>query len=185
MTEAQLVLADLILMKLPVGRHLDIIGFMGPHLFDGRQDQFQQPILYEINNIIASKSDVIRAFLLKEKYISVVNHMVPWDMITDKGYKAQELGGHNQYKEWERNEINKIKREQNKINWPQKNWWVILLLSAIIFPLITGLILEGRKKMIKNSPQNFQIIHDTIYIQKIDKNQDTLNFSSQLPDTID
>ena len=72
MTEAQLILADIILLKLPIGRQIDIIAFMGPHLFDGRQNEFKQPILDEINNIIASKSDVIRTFLLKENYISVV-----------------------------------------------------------------------------------------------------------------
>ncbi len=38
MTDAEFILADLILMKLPVGRQLSIVGFMGPHLFEGKQE---------------------------------------------------------------------------------------------------------------------------------------------------
>ena len=84
MTDAEFILADLILMRLPVGRQLSIVGFMGSHLFEGKQDQLSQTTLEEINKIIASRSDVIRTFLLKEKYITIVNHMVPWDIITEK-----------------------------------------------------------------------------------------------------
>jgi hypothetical protein len=183
LTEAELILADLILLKLPVGRQLDVVGFMGSHLLEGKQDQFPQQILDEINKIIASRRDVIRTFLLKEKYISVVNHMVPWDMITDKGNKAQELDGHSKYKEWEQKETDRIKRDQNKINWPQKNWWVILILSTIIFPIITGLILEGRKKPSNQSHPTIQVVHDTVYIHDIGANQDTLKKSLPI-DTI-
>ena len=89
MTEAQLILADLILMKLPVGRQLDIVGFTGSHLFQDKQ--IAQPIMDDINRIISSRSDEIRTFLLKEKYIETVNYLSSWDVITDKGHKAQEL----------------------------------------------------------------------------------------------
>jgi hypothetical protein len=104
--------------------------------------------------------------------------MVPWDMITDKGQKAQELGGHKHYIMWEKIESNRIKKEQNKINWPQKNWWVILILSAIIFPIITGLILEGRKKITYQKQPNIKVIHDTVYIQGIENKLDSFKKST-------
>lgn len=116
MTEAELILADLVLMKLPVGRQLEINGFMGPHLFEGKQDKIPQRTTEEISKIIALRSDAIRTFLLKEKYITTVNYMIPWDVMTDKGEKAQELGGHEKYLDWE-NKKNTIKKIKNCAFW--------------------------------------------------------------------
>jgi hypothetical protein len=121
MTEAQLILADLVLLKLPVGRQLDVVGFAGSHLFEGKQ--IPQPLLDEINKIISSRSDVIRTFLLKEKYIETVNYMASWDVITDKGHKAQELGGHSQYLIWD------TKRKKYK-KWKEVAFWILFIASV-------------------------------------------------------
>ncbi len=62
--------------------------------------------------------------------------MDPWHIITEKGEKAQELGGHIQYKEWLQKENDKKNREQKKIKWPQKNWWPLLIFTVIVAPFL-------------------------------------------------
>jgi|GEM_PF-4260743 len=124
MTEAELILADILLLKFPAGRQIDTVAFMGSHLFEDQREHLSRPVLDEIAKIITSRSDVIRTFLIKERYIEVVNYMTPWDAITEKGEKAKALGGHKKYVLWD------AKRKKYK-KWKEIAFWILFAASLV------------------------------------------------------
>lgn len=54
---------------------------------------------------------MIRLFLLENEYIIATPNLQGYDQITKKGNKLKELGGHENYLEWEKKQEIKKKRE--------------------------------------------------------------------------
>jgi len=97
LSNAQLAVANIVLLKFPVKQAVVTPTFMDEHLLIGYQDQFDPGMFLEIQNLLESRDRAIRTFLLKAKYLETVDHTVPRNILTKKGEKAQGLRGHSQY----------------------------------------------------------------------------------------
>ncbi len=172
--EAFQIAVDAVIRKAPLHTSFGLYAFMSSNLIDGNSNLTQE-IRGQVMYILLHRDQDVFNFLLKEKYFRIENQSTKYVVMTDKGEKAKELGGHQAYLSWEADvkaaeqiEKERLDKLQRKINWPQKNWWVLLILSAIIFPIITGLILEARRnKTSPNIPPIPRTI-DTFYISRTD-----------------
>ncbi len=156
LTEAQYIFADLILLKIPPYKRISLYSFMrSGDLLAGVYEKYTIETAQEISALAIGKNMIFRDFLLQEKYIEIVEHSVPYDMLTEKGIKAKNLGGHKQYLAWEAEE----KKKDEKGEFPKKR---IILYDFIkmITPLILGILIGryGCNAPIKNNnaPQNNQ-----------------------------
>lgn len=153
MTEAEYILADIVLLKFPVNQPFTTAGLYH-HILVGIQDKYSHAIYEEIKYLVVSSNDSTRQFLLREHYIDVVDYRLPKDKLTEKGEKAQKLGGHKQYQEWEAAETKKKSFQE----FPKKQWHLYDLLKIIIGIIITSSISwmlgykMGEKKNLHNIP---------------------------------
>ena len=186
MTEVAYIAADIALLAIPSNVAFSFYGFVGGNILTGIHDKYSPERIQEIQQIFISRYGIIRKFLLDEKYIEVVNYSIPQDVLTDKGKKAQELGGHKEYKAWEAEQVQEAaneKRRQEKLlerTWPERNWKWMLAMSAIIFPVGTGILLEAIRKEPTHLPQPIQVVRDTVYIYR----PDTVKPKEQPPDSM-
>ena len=136
MTEAEFILADLVLLKLPVNREFTQRGAYNDVLF-GKQSDYNQDTIAEMNKIVSNDNSLIIDFLLKEKYINCTNQMHGRFILTEeKGEIAQREGGHNQYLKWKENEEAKLKKGEA----PKRNT-IIYDALKIAVTLILGIII--------------------------------------------
>lgn len=136
MTEAELILADLVLLKLPVNREFTQRGAYNGVLL-GKQDDYDQDTLAKMNNVLTSENSIIIDFLLKEKYINCTNQMHGRFMLSDEGEEAQRQGGHKQYLEWAAIE----KRKKEFEEFPKKKWHIYEPIKWLLF-LVGGIAIE-------------------------------------------
>jgi len=170
MTEAESIVADIIIEKCPERLQFSLSGFMSGNLLLGKQDIYEEEIYKEIVQIVNSRNSVIRTFLLKEEYFETTNHSIPYDILTKKGEKAKELGGHKNYKEWEAEQERKKAIE----DFPKKKWYISEPLKYLI-SLIIG-VLIGHFTCNKNNAQsNNQATQKTKTDQPKPKVLDTSN----------
>ena len=86
MTKAELAVVDLIIEKCPVQRPFSISGLMsGGNLLIGKRDVWGEDLYREITDLLNSKDDSIRIFLLQEEYFKIETHNIPHDILTKKG----------------------------------------------------------------------------------------------------
>ena len=127
----ELVLVDMVLAKLPYQQAINILPFIDGLPRSGNF-QFEEDVRLKIYDVNAR---IIRTFLLEQGYTEPVNHSIPSDKLIEKGKKAKELGGHEKYLEWVRKEEvakEKREREQNRISFPQRYWWLFAVGGWII-----------------------------------------------------
>ncbi len=137
MTEAEYNVADILLLKMPDHVAFSVVGFMGGNILLGLHDKYSPEMIQEIGAIMQSGNDSVRKFLLREKYLEIIDHKIPHDMLTDKGLKARELGGHKQYQAWEQEE----ERKRNFENLPKKHWLPYDIVKFSLGLLIGSLII--------------------------------------------
>lgn len=171
MTEAEYIVADILLLNMPDHVAFSVIGFMGGNILIGIHDKYSPQLVQEIISIVQGRSDSVRKFLLREKYLQIINHTIPHDMMTDKGLKARELGGHKQYLQYEANLAAQAKEQEKKefnISWPQRHWLLVGVIGfvfGILSPLAERLI---EKRIWPESSQSKPpIVYkvDTVYLK--------------------
>jgi hypothetical protein len=134
-SEAELILLDFALSKAPIGNTFRVNGLLH-NASIGLQERYSEETVQEINQILVSRSDVIRSLLLTEEYIEVVESSTHLDKLRPEGKKAKELGGHKQYIDWEQRENKRKKFEE----FPKRKWPIYDLLKIAI-PLVIGWII--------------------------------------------
>jgi hypothetical protein len=170
MTEAELILVDLAILKISINTEFSCQGIL-TNILVGKQDDYPPDVISAMNNILISHSSVVRDFLLKEKYITSTNSSIQRDILTEKGEIAQRVGGHEGYQKWksEKNvKDEEKKREETKIKWPQRNWLPLLLFTAIVAPLIVELFQSiirqpNRNKLFRSPTIQFTSIGQKAY----------------------
>lgn len=110
MTEAELTLVDLALEKIPINTEFSMRGALHNVLL-GKHDWYSEELINEMNQILISRSSVIRDYLLKEKYITSTNPGLQKDILLEKGEIAKREGGIGGYKRWEEEENKKKANE--------------------------------------------------------------------------
>ena len=70
-------------------------------------------------------------------------------------------------------QLNKDDKNERKLKWPQKYWWVVMILSGIVCPIIVEVIQEVRKVNTIQSQPGIQV-HDTFYMYDNHNLLDTL-----------
>jgi hypothetical protein len=145
MTEEEKILLDIALPKIPRGKPFRIQGALHNALV-GLADKYPQAQFQRLADIVTFSPDSIRDILLAEGYTKVIENSTHLDQLTEKGEQAQNCGGHEQYKEWERHQQVK----QNIEDFPKKNWFIYEPLKYLL-PLIGGWLI-GHYTC--NSPKN-------------------------------
>ncbi len=102
MTEAKLILADLIILKIPINTEFTQRGVYHNALYNKHND-YSADILSEMNSIITGDNSIIIDFLRKEKYINCISQFHGTYILSDKGEDAQKAGGYFKYIEKEKN----------------------------------------------------------------------------------
>jgi hypothetical protein len=119
MTEAEAILVDIAIMKFPRNQPFNIRGV----LFNaqiGMRDKYPENVAKEIEDLVLYKQAEIRNILLRLDYLECVDWSVQKDKLTTKGMKAQDLGGHQQYLQWEMGEAARKRIEE----FPKKKWYL-------------------------------------------------------------
>lgn len=135
MTKAELILVDLVLLKLPINK--DFTQRAAYHnVLIGRQDDYDSVTLSEMNKIITSENSVIIDFLQTNKYIDCVDQPRGRFLLNEKGEIAQRQKGHEGYKKWE-NRQNKFKTIKEVAFWLT---FVAAIISAfgVFYPTCKG-----------------------------------------------
>ncbi len=138
MTDAKYELADLLLLNFPIQTAVGTLAFMNSILASTRN--YTPEMANNIQQLIIKGERDARLFLLQQGYLETVDHKIPQDKLTTKGEKAQLLGGHKQYIEWEERE----KRKQAVEDFPKKKWWLykpLELSAGFILTTILGFFL--------------------------------------------
>ncbi len=132
MTSDNIAVSDIILSQFKVA-----IPSITPSIFTNlgriKSDNYTQEELISLINIYTATNDQIREFLLKERYIEPKNSSIHQDILTEKGEKANQLGGHLKYVEWAKKEARKKKIE----DFPKKWWFVYDPIKGVV---VAGLI---------------------------------------------
>jgi len=130
----------------------------------------------EMAMITINRPAQIESFLLQQKYIEIIDPSTHLLKLTEKGEKAKDLGGHQQYLDW------KIK-EDKKNKWAEfpKRYWYWVSLATLVIGWF-GNVLKDRV-LLKSPPPStptqsqikptIKVVRDTVYIYKIDNH--TLN----------
>jgi hypothetical protein len=123
--EAALFIADVVLEKCLKHRQFNLGAYFGGHLLDGKRDSLSEEMNLKINDALLYKVGHIQEFLMDEKYFRIENQTIGYVVLTEKGEKAKELGGHEKYKSWER----KQNRKEWWVNAPKQFWWLLLIVG--------------------------------------------------------
>jgi len=165
MTKEELIIADLILKKMPFNQAVNFHPFV-----EGQLNMEAHNLDVEVRlNLQSINTRRIRTFLLEEGYIDPVNHVIPSDKLNEKGKQARDLGGHAQYKEWEK----KKKRKERIEDFPKKKWYYyepVRIIAGVIIGLLIGYawgVYIGAQKnaiapsQVKIAPTNLKPNHPT------------------------
>jgi predicted transcriptional regulator len=158
LTPDEIIVADLIISKLLKNEGRNLHGMIHS-LADNRSD------LQSNSNIqfILSESRSYRSIIEKllDKDFLTVKDGVQYYALTDKGVKAKELGGINNYLDWERKETDILKFE----NFPRKKWLLFELMKGVFLIILGAFINQTicNKSTDKNvKPTTLTV--DTIYL---------------------
>lgn len=157
MTEAEYILADLIILKMPINQPFSVTGLYHNILL-GKHDLYSQETIDQIHKLVISNTSSIRDFLLRQEYISVHDYRLPKDISTPTGQKAQELGGHKQYLAW------KAKQDKSKRfeNLPNKYWYIWTPLLFFLGYFADIFKDDVKSSILKNKSQDTSQLHHTI-----------------------
>lgn len=137
MTEAQLILVDIVLSRWKVGQTWRVHGAL-TNAGIGLADKYSEETVKEINDILITRSSVIRDILLEEGYLRIVDSSTHLDILTDEGAIAKTRGGHRQYLEWK--EIQD--RKESRLN-ATKKYWLLYDIAKLIAGGIIALTVKG------------------------------------------
>jgi len=133
MTQAELILADIILLKIEPKTPFRMQRYLH-NITIGLHDTQPENIYKEICQIVISNSSVIEDFLRTNGYIKFTDIPTRQYILTDEGEEAQRQGGHQQYLDW----VAREKRKKGFEDFPKKKWhiyepvkWLLLLLAGI------------------------------------------------------
>lgn len=170
MTESEYLLADIILLKIPINTEINFIGVQRNALLN-QSDNFNPDTLAEMNKIITSESSAIQDFLLREKYINTIPPGIK-HILSDKGEKAQIKGGHKPYLEYL-----KKQNRKNFITDIPKTYWYILTPLAFLFGLFIDFFKDNLKSTTLQKP-----LQDTTQLYKtIEILQDSVQYLLHQP----
>jgi hypothetical protein len=139
MTSEKLIVADLLIKRLQIGHPNTISGGLWYSLLNDKYDELGDDKFNKANQVLqgGNYGEIIN-FLVEQDYIEVVNYAIPNYKLTAKGKEARNKGGHNAYVEWQKEqaalaaaEAEQNRKEQKKLNWPQKYWWLIAIFTYI------------------------------------------------------
>jgi uncharacterized protein (UPF0297 family) len=133
MTEAEYIVADLILLKCPINQPFRLLG-LSNNLLQGKNDLYQQDTFDEMVQVMLYRIDTVRQFFLREKYIKVIDWSTHLDQLTEEGELAQKLGGHKKYQEY----LIEQARLKNIEDFPKKKWFIYEPIRIIAGFIITG-----------------------------------------------
>lgn len=157
MDEYDIIIADLVLKKMPLNQ-ANTLGL----LFWGGLLSNEYEHIGELNWPIVSvrineplTPDRVKNFLLENGYIIIVDPL-PRYQLEKNGIEVRNIGGHNLYVNAENEKAAKIaaiaeadRREQRKMNWPQRHWILLLVITIVVVPTVFELVkykLEEPKK---------------------------------------
>lgn len=181
MKEEELIIADIVLLKIPMGRHISIYSLMQSNtILNGIEEKYSLETCDKIRTFYATRRshNTIRDFFLREGYIMLAHGTTSYDILTEKGIKAQAAGGHKNY----------IKQEKKKNRWewlgnfPKKKWFIYEPSKWLIAMLI-GFIIRDRGNcnvneniLLKSIPKGMKISPLKPYLDssKISNKKDTL-----------
>jgi hypothetical protein len=183
----KLIIVDLILRRMPYGEAVTISGGFWSSLLHDKYQELGDGNYYKAVQVLQDRNyREIKSFLLEQGYIETENHLIPSYKLIDKGKDARDKGGHAAYVKWQNEEaalfeaqVERDRKEQRKINWPQKYWWVVLLIGCVVSVVATILItdainlgkdyIESKRPILKTSQQpqlNRPLEKDTSHIYK-------------------
>ena len=168
MTEAEYILADLVINKFPIHEPFTLDRVYNK-ILDWKHDQYSQTTLDELYNLINTQNPAIITFLLDNGYILVSEPRHPRYSVTEPGKKAKELGGHKQYLAWKEKE-DKAKQRQNI---PTKYWLVILVFTSILSPILVNKLTENKQVETTQQDKKIQALRDSVQLL-LDRPKETL-----------
>lgn len=175
MTSAEIIVINLVLEKCPERTPINLLSFMSSSLLAGKYQLYSSEIIREITDLINNKPDIIRKYLLKEKYFDTVKPNIPRDILNDKGEKAKELGGHEKYKEWEVEE----KRKKRIEDFPKNKWYwydpLKIIVTLLIGMLIGHFTCQNNNKNAQLDTQKKDTINNSISSPQMPKISDSSN----------
>jgi hypothetical protein len=170
-TTAFFTIVDALLETSPVHSSFNLAGRIGGEILMNKRDSLSQQMNEEINNLFTTKADKIFEFVLSEKYFRIDNQATKYVVMTEKGERAKELGGHEAYLKSIKDAEDIISKEQNRkernkklIEWPQKHWYIPAIVSAFLGAVFTKYVLPERKEQTNQLQQPIPRIHDTLHI---------------------
>lgn len=123
MTDADYILADLIIKKMPVNQPFNLTVFCSNILEGESLENYNPETLQQLSNAALKNSSAARAFLLEKGYLKVCDASIPKDISTESGQKAQELGGLKQYLDY----LKKQNRKNFLIEFPKRYWYIVAI----------------------------------------------------------
>lgn len=173
--EAILFVADIVIQKAPEKSAITLTAYITGSLLEGRHGQLSDSIREDVNLLITNKNRQVISRLLKDGFFEVQDYVYGKHVMTHKGEKAKELGGYFKYKEFEEKERIRIETNQakeakefKKVSFPQKYWYVVLILTALTTAIIEKLSQQvWQTKTTQPLPSTLKRI-DTVYIYRND-----------------
>lgn len=161
MTKANEILIDLCLKYMLINRPFYIHSWLFDKVLKEieKNTNFDETLKREIHQLTIRNDETVRPFLLQNGYITSLDHSTHKDISTEKGQKAQELGGHKQYLEYER----KLKRQNNITNLPSKYWYIVMTITGLIGYFAD--IYKEKVKHLLNVEETKEIHRDTLILR--------------------
>src|SRR5436190_1363964 len=127
-TDDELIVVDLILKRIPYGAAVNYTGFMNNLLTADQYQELGEEKYNKALQVLQTMRDRhFVSFMREQKYIEIVNQSIPSYTLTDRGKEARDKGGHAKFIKWQEEQAailaardEQEKKEQRKINWPQK-----------------------------------------------------------------
>lgn len=171
MTEAELILADIILLKIEPNTPFRMQRYLH-NVTIGLSDTQPEHIYKEICDITISRSSVIEDFLRIQGYVKFTDAPTHQYILTEKGEDAQKQGGHQQYLEWAEKEKGKSKKGE----FPKLNTIIydgIKIAIGLAAGIIIGKYSCNQPTKASTDQSNSQLLKiDTPYLHQ-QKNSDT------------
>lgn len=173
--EAFFIMVDEILRTAPMHNQFNLSMNISGNLLVGKRDGLSEKVNADLDEILKYNTGDIYQWLLDEGYFKIENHSIGYVIMTEKGKEARKAGGHKKYLKQISDQENREKeseikkdKEQKKLNWPQKNWWVVMILTAFVSGAVTKYILPEPQLQTTQPQQVTPTLKDTVYIFRID-----------------
>jgi hypothetical protein len=155
MTEAESILADLVIKKMPINKPFIHRTFCSD-ILRNELNNYSPEMLKQLSILSIEKSSNTRDFLLRNNYLKTYD--ATRDISTEPGQKAQELGGHKQYLEY----LRKQNRKKFIIDIP-KNYWYFITPLAFFIGFFTDIYKDNLKSTkSQTQPQDTIRLYNTI-----------------------